>query len=183
MRGLAPVKPSMKTKLFASYLLVASCLASVLFAEPIHAADAAKDEAAIKEVAAAFRDAMNAKDAVAFATVFHPDADFTNWKGTGAQGRKAIEDFHRGLFEGDGTQGMASFKHARFQTDDMRVRFIRPDVASVDVRWSQTGAVLDGKDLGLRKGIANWIATKERGRWAIAVMHNTALPVEPPKAP
>jgi uncharacterized protein (TIGR02246 family) len=170
----------MKTKLLFRFLFAAGCLASLLFAQPSPAAEMRKDEAAIEGIVAGFREAMNAKNATAFAHVFHEDADFTNWKGMTAQGRKAIEEFHRVLFEGDGTKGMASFRNARLQIADTRIRFLRPDVASVDVRWLQTGAVLDGKDLGTRQGIANWIATNERGKWAIAVMHNTALPAPAP---
>ena len=100
-----------------------------------------------------------------------------------AHGRKAIEAFHRPLFEGDGTKGIPSFKNAVLKIVDSRIRFVRPDVASVDVTWTQTGSVLDGKDRGLRKGLMTWIATKERGIWGIAVMHNMDLPVEQPKAP
>ena len=48
--------------------------------------------------------------------------------------------------------------------------------------WSQTGAVLNGKDWGPRKGLLMWVVTKERGVWAISVMHNMDLPLEPPKA-
>ncbi len=164
-------------------MLLAGCLGSLILAGPGRAASAANDEAAVRKVVAAFAEAMNARNAAAFARVFHEDANFTNWKGMTAHGRTAIGEFHRVLFEGDGTKGMASFKHARLEIAETRVRFIRPDVASVDVLWSQTGAVLEGKDLGLRKGIANWIATKERGIWGVAVMHNTALPPAPPPAP
>ena len=123
------------------------------------------------------------RPAAAFSMVFHEDADFTNVRGMTARGRKAIETFHRRLFEGDGAQGVPSFKNAVFKVLDTRIRFVRPDVANVDVTWTQTGSVLDGKDRGLRKGLMSWIATKERGAWGVAVMHNMDLPVEVPKAP
>ena len=65
---------------------------------------------------------------------------------------------------------------------DTHIRFLRPDVANVDVTWTQTGAVLNGKDMGPRRGLLMWVVTKERGVWAISVMHNMDLPLEPPKA-
>jgi uncharacterized protein (TIGR02246 family) len=126
---------------------------------------------------------MNGKDATALSKVFHEDGEFTNVVGMSAQGRKAIAEFHRPLFEGDGTK-VPSFKNAVFKVIDTRIRFIRPDVASVDVTWSQTGSILNGKDRGLRKGLMSWIVTKEGGKWGVAVMHNMdLLPVERPKAP
>ncbi len=142
----------------------------------------ANDEDSIRKVIAAFNAAVSKLDAHAYSMVFHEDADFTNVLGMRKRGRKAIEDFHRPVFEGDGLQGPPSFKHAVFKVLDTHIRFLRPDVANVDVTWSQTGAVLNGKDMGARKGLLMWVVTKERGVWAISVMHNMDLPLEPPKA-
>jgi uncharacterized protein (TIGR02246 family) len=116
-------------------------------------------------------------DAHAFSMVFHEDADFTNVWGMTAHGRKAIEEFHRPLLEGDGAGPIPSFKHAQLQVLDTQIRFLRPDVASVDTTWTQTGAVQNGRDMGLRKGLLMLIATKQGDDWGIAVMHNMDLPV------
>ena len=167
----------MKTKQLV--LCLTSCLAGLLVTHSSHAADTAKDEEAIKAVVAAFDKAMNTKDAAALSNVFNEDGEFTNVIGMTAHGRKPIEQFHRPLFEGDGTKGIPSFKNAVFKVAETRIRFIRPDVANVDVVWMQTGSTLDGKDRGLRKGLMSWIATKEGGKWGVAVMHNMdLLPVE-----
>ena len=148
---------------------------------PAGADDKAKDEVAIRELAAAFEKTHNKHDAKAFATLFAPEADFTNVRGMTARGRKAIEEFHRPLFEGDTSKGNPSFKDAVLKVDEVRVRFLRPDVASVDILWTQTGSKApDGKDRGTRKGLASWVAAKEGGRWQVAVMHNMDLPVVPP---
>jgi uncharacterized protein (TIGR02246 family) len=59
----------------------------------------------------------------------------------------------------------------------VRVRFIRPDVAAVDIRWSQKGALgPDGEPWGDRKGLMNWVAEKRDGRWLVAASHNMDLP-------
>ena len=143
---------------------------------PITADDKAKDEAAIRELAAALEHTHNQHDAKAFAALFAPDGDFTSVKGMNARGRKEIEEFHRPMFEGDTSKGNPSFKNAVLEIEEVRVRFLRPDVASVDILWTQTGSVAaDGKDRGTRKGLASWVVTREDGAWQVAVMHNMDL--------
>src|SRR5260370_31622014 len=137
----------------------------------------ANDEKPIRALIAASGEAFAKLDAHAFSMVFHEDADFTNVWGMTAHGRKAIEEFHRPLLEGDGTGPIPSFKHAETKVLDTRIRFLRPDVAFVDATWTQTGAVQNGHDMGLRKGLLMLIATKERDERGIAVMHNMDLPV------
>lgn len=171
--------PHMKTNGTIQYIRL-GILAVLLFSAHSHATENILDEQPIKAVVNAFTQAMNAKDAAAFAKVFHEDADFTNVKGMSSHGRKAIEDFHRRLFEGDGTQGFPSFKNAVFKVVETRIRFVRPDVANVDVTWTQTGSVLDGRDRGLRRGLMSWLVTKESSGWGVLVMHNMDLPMEAP---
>jgi uncharacterized protein (TIGR02246 family) len=137
----------------------------------------ANDEKPIRTLTAVLGEAFAKLDAHAFSMVFHEDADFTNVWGMTAHGRKAIEEFHRPLLEGDGAGPIPSFKHAQFKVLDTRIRFLRPDVASVDATWTQTGAVQNGRDMGFRKGLLMLIATKQGDDWGIAVMHNMDLPV------
>src|SRR6202162_1348705 len=157
-------------------------IALVVFAisSPSRGADStmqANDEKPIRTLTAALCEAFAKLDAHAFFMVFHEDADFTNVGGMTAHGRKAIEEFHRPLLEGDGAGPIPSFKHAELKVLDTRIRFLRPDVASVDASLTQTGAVRNGRDMGLRKGLLMLIATKQGDDWGIAVMHNMDLPV------
>ena len=135
-----------------------------------------EDEKPVRALVAAMGDAFANLDAHAFSMVFHKDADFTNVWGKSAHGRKAIEEFHRPLLEGDGAGPIPSFKHAGLKVLDTKIRFLRPDVACVDATWTQTGAVQNGKDMGARKGLLMLVATKEGDGWGIAVMHNMDLP-------
>jgi uncharacterized protein (TIGR02246 family) len=165
----------------ALFWLALPCL---LVPGPATADDKPKDEAAIRELVKAFASTHNRHDATAFAALFCPDGDFTNVRGMTARGRKAIAEFHRPLFEGDTSKGNPSFKNAVLKIEDVKVRFLRPDVASVDILWTQTGSVApDGKDRGTRKGLAMWVVTKEKGLWQVAVMHNMDLPVDLPVKP
>jgi uncharacterized protein (TIGR02246 family) len=160
--------------IIAAWVLLASVCPQT--DRPALADDTPKDEAAVRDLVKAFETASNKHDAKAFASVFASDAHFTNVLGTTRHGRKAIEEFHRPLFEGDTSKGTPSFKNAVLKIDEVTVRFLRPDVASVDIRWTQTGSVApDGRDRGTRKRLMSWVVTKENGTWQVAVMHNMDL--------
>ena len=131
-------------------------------------------EESIREVVKDCMDAWNKHDAKAFGPLFAKDADFTNWMGQGATGRDAIEKYHEPFFA-------TVFKVSHLTTENIKVRLIKPDVASVDIWWNLTGA-LDGSGQPRppRRGILSWIMTKEEGKWLIKVMHNldlTAIPL------
>jgi uncharacterized protein (TIGR02246 family) len=131
------------------------------------------DEEEIRKVLASFIEAWNKHDAKAFSMVFAEDADFTNVRGTSAHGRAEVEKFHAPLFA-------TRFKDTNQKMTQIKIRFIKPDVAAVDAWWEMTGAKgADGQDMALRKGLLNFIMTKEGDKWLIKVMHNMDLPVSP----
>lgn len=137
------------------------------------AAAHAEDEAAIRNVLAAFVEAWNKHDANAFSVVFAEDADFTNVRGMSAHGRTEVAKFHAPMFA-------TSFKDSTQKIAESKIRFIKPDVAAVDARWEMTGAkTRDGQDIPLRKGLLNFVMTKEGDQWFITVMHNMDLPASP----
>src|SRR6266852_1282728 len=95
------------------------------------------DRKAIQELMDRFMDAWNRHDAHAFATAFAEDEDFTNWRGVGATGRSKIEEFHAPMFT-------TIFRNSHQTYTDIKIRFVRADVAAVDVHWEMTG-VLDAQ--------------------------------------
>ncbi len=119
-------------------------------------------------------DAGNKHDAKALASLYAEDGEFTSWVGQGTSGRVAIEKYHERLFA-------TRFKNTHQTTENIKVRLIKPDVASVDIWWSMTGALDDSGQLRPpRRGILSWVMTKEEGKWLIKVMHNldlTAIPL------
>jgi uncharacterized protein (TIGR02246 family) len=124
----------------------------------------------------AFVDAWNHHDAKAFAAVFAEDADFTNWRGMGASGRSRIEEFHAPLFA-------TIFKSSHQTLTGIKIRFVRADVAAVDVHWDLTGATdAQGNARPLRQGVLNFVMAKNDGEWQIVVMHNLDLTALPPPA-
>jgi uncharacterized protein (TIGR02246 family) len=135
------------------------------------------DQKAIRELMDRFMDAWNRHDAHAFAAVFAEDADFTNWRGVGASGRSKIEEFHAPVFA-------TVFKNSYQKYDDIKTRFIRDDVAAVDVRWEMTGARdSQGNPRPDRQGVLSFVMAKDAGRWQITVMHNLDVTALPPPAP
>ena len=131
------------------------------------------DEQAIVALMDRFMDAWNRHDAKAFASVFAEDGDFTNWRGTGASGRSKIEEFHAPVFA-------TIFKNSHQKHDDIKIRFIRDDIAAVDVRWQMTGATdPHGNPRPDRHGLLNFVMAKDAGRWQIVVMHNLDLSAPP----
>ncbi len=129
-----------------------------------------KDRAAIAQTVDRFRDAWNTHDAHAFALTFAEDADFTNVAGVHAGGRANVEAFHAPVFAG-------IFKESH-QTDKVRsVRFLKSDLAAVDIDWEMTGAKFpDGRPRPYRKGLLDWVVAKQAdGSWLILVMHNSDL--------
>ena len=128
-----------------------------------------RDAEVIKKVLADFIEAWNKHDAKAFSMVFAEDADFTNVRGTSAHERMEVEKFHAPMFA-------TRFKDTNQKITDTKIRFIKPDVAAVDARWEMTGAKnQEGQDIPLRKGLLNFVLTKENDKWFITVMHNMDL--------
>jgi uncharacterized protein (TIGR02246 family) len=141
-------------------------LTGCLLAGMVSAQTPASDEKAIRQLAADFVDAWNKHDAHAFAQTFTEDADFTNVRGDSAHGRKTVEDFHAPRFA-------AGFKNTHLTGDDVKIRFLSSDFATVDIRWEMTGAIeTDSTPIPLRKGLMNWVVSRHGDRWLIAVMHN-----------
>jgi uncharacterized protein (TIGR02246 family) len=144
------------------------CVPAVMSAQS--ASQSVPQDKGINQLVASFEDAWNRHDAHAFAETFAEDADFTNVIGMSAHGQRAVEEFHAPMFA-------TRFKNTHQTATDVKIRFLSPTMASVDVRWEMTGALdVDGSPVPLRKGLLNWIVTKNGERWLITVMHNQDLP-------
>jgi len=132
------------------------------------------DEKAIRGVIDSFMDAWNHHDAKAWTAVFTDDADFTNVVGVSASGRSEIEQFHANVFA-------TIFKDSLQKYTGIKIRFVRPDVAAVDVHWEMTGSTSPAGDpIPLRQGLLNFTMTKSHDKWQIVVMHNMNLPLPAP---
>ncbi len=115
--------------------------------------------------------AWNRHDAAAFAAAFAEDVEFTNVFGLTLYGRAAIEASHAAIFR-------TLFKDSALTATDTSVRFIRADVAAVDVRWEMTATGRDpeGPAWSTRHGLMSMLATELAGAWRVTVCHNQDLP-------
>jgi uncharacterized protein (TIGR02246 family) len=94
----------------------------------------------------------------------------------GASGRSKIEEFHAPLFA-------TIFKNSHQTMTDINIRFVRADVAAVEVHWDMTGQTdALGNARPPRQGILNFVMAKNDGKWQIVVMHNLDLTALPPPA-
>ncbi|MGZ3940234.1 MAG: SgcJ/EcaC family oxidoreductase [Flavisolibacter sp.] len=112
------------------------------------------------------QESWNRRDARAFAKSFAEDAEFTTVFGTVDKGRTAIEKGHALVFS-------RLFKNSILTLTGTSIRFIKPSVVSVDIRWKMTGATQpDGTPWKERKGLLTWIVVYQNQRWEIVVSHN-----------
>jgi uncharacterized protein (TIGR02246 family) len=154
---------------FLSLPLLLILLSSYAASQTVTPPNREQDEKGIKQVLTGFVEAWNRHDAKAFSMVFAEDADFTNVRGMSAHGRAEVEKFHAPRFA-------ANLKDSNQKITETKIRFITPDVAAVDARWEMTGAKgPDGQDIPLRKGLLNFVMTRQAGQWLITVMHNLDL--------
>jgi uncharacterized protein (TIGR02246 family) len=131
----------------------------------------ASDEAPIRAIIGEQVTAWNAGDAKAFSASFAEDGSFTNIRGTVFYGHRAFEDRHAEIFRG-------FFKASRLAMSPTRIRFVRPDVAIVDVA-TQLSELRGRTPPGVKARPDGTIVTrlqevfvKDGGRWRIASYHN-----------
>ena len=133
------------------------------------------DEVLINRAIGALEDAWNRHDAQALAGLFAEESDFTDAWGVRAEGRSGVEEYYVPLFE-------TTFRESRLMFEDVRIRFVRPDIAAVDVKWEMTGATDPaGNPRQPRKGLMNLIMAKEPHGWEIKVMHDMDMPIASPR--
>jgi uncharacterized protein (TIGR02246 family) len=131
------------------------------------------DEMEIGGLVRAFTHGWNAQDGAACARPFAVDADFTAVNGLRANGRDLIAEGHREILA-------TIFQGSRLTDQVESIRFIRPDVALVNVTFRLRDQ--DGEPLfGIQKTSAGLVVTKESGVWSIVSFRNM-VPFDRPVA-
>ena len=133
------------------------------------------DSAAIEQAVAAFTEAWNRHDPHAVRMLYVPDGDFSSTQGLTSHGAKELEDHYVLIF--------GTFLKNAHRTDVVKsIRFMTPEIASVDIDWQMTGAKTpDGADAPVRKGLLDWVMTKQGGRWMITIYHESLFTPPPAK--
>jgi uncharacterized protein (TIGR02246 family) len=127
-----------------------------------------EDEAAIRSLFDVQGEAWAQGDAVLFASVFASDADFINIRAHALRGRDEIARHHKQIWE-------TVYRGATVRLGDMRIHFIRPDIATIELKSTL--------NLGDTERHAHMLAVAARndGRWEIQAVHNM-LPFSPPNS-
>lgn len=125
----------------------------------------ANREAELSGLIDTFVAGWNAGSGERLASAFAPDADFTNVMGLHARGRDVIARGHDEILA-------TVFRGTRLEATINQIRYLRPDVAAMDVTLTLRGA--DGQPLAMLPGgsSAGLIATRDAATWAIAVFRN-----------
>ena len=126
-----------------------------------------KDEESIRRVVAEMTDGFNRHDARAATRMYAPEADFVSVRGETAAGARKIEEKLAAIFA-------TRAGGAVLTTLDVKVRFVRPDVALVHVLNELDGLVApDGEKLPAHRELSLRVFVKDGGAWRVSAFHNT----------
>ena len=142
-------------------------LAPVCFAQDFGSRD---DEIAIRQLIGEMTDGFNKHDAEASTRMYAADADFVSVRGEVGVGGDSTEKGLRRIFE-------TRAKAAMLRTEDVKVKFLRPDVALAHVTNELSGLVSpDGRTLPSRRELSySRVFVKDGGLWRVASFHNTMV--------
>jgi len=156
-----------RAKLVLAVFLFISFTAGISWAQK--QPDQGQDSAAIKQSVAAWEDAWNRHDAHATALRYVEDGDFSSTTAVDSHGWKELEEHYNSIFT-------TFLKNAQRKDTVRTIRFLTPDIASVDIDWQMTGAkTRDGQDVPVRKGLLTWIVTRHGSDWLITIYHESAF--------
>jgi uncharacterized protein (TIGR02246 family) len=131
--------------------------------------DTRKDEEAIRALIVEMTEGFNSHDSKAATRMYTPDADFVTVRG---EAFKGTVDFEKGL----GSILATRAKEARLKTLDVRIRFIRPDVALAHVTNELSGLLSpDGQQLSAQKELSIRVFVKDGDDWHVTAFHNTMI--------
>jgi uncharacterized protein (TIGR02246 family) len=138
-----------------------------------------EDEAQIQAIVLSEADAWNRGDAEAFGLHYAEDGSFTNVIGQQIYGRQAFIAQHARIFS-------TIYKGSHNTFTIGKIKFLRPDVAVVDIDGVLTGAnrlppgLQAGEDGAVHVKLQE-VMTREKGLWWIAAFHNVAVHPLPPE--
>lgn len=160
-----------------------SVLAIALIVTIAGAPQASPDEAAVRSIVQEEITAWNSGDADAYSRHFAADGTFTNIRGEFFTGREPFIQKHDNLFKGP-------FHGSTLKQDIVSLKFVRPDVAVVEVLTSVTGIPklfpgTNTDDKGRLRTRLLQVVVKDGGEWKITTYHNTdvkpGVPVPDPQ--
>jgi uncharacterized protein (TIGR02246 family) len=157
-----------RTTFFANLAPISLCLAIAHAQTPESLKLRSEDERAARQVMADFQSVWTAHDTKALAELCTEDADFVVISGKHVQGRDQIYAYHDALHK-------TALKDRTNQNHVENIRFIRPDVAIMHVRFEGKSRLPEGDKRGDTTARATVVVEKEQGKWLISAFHNTLV--------
>lgn len=152
-------------------ITIAVCvvLASSLFPASAPAQSASADEATIRILIDQHAVASRELNLRGLVDLYHPDAQIVYGNGQ-VVSRDAMEQDYLASFD---SPAVRSGRHHVHPSHSIRTRFLRPDVALVEVESHSVGGTgADGESLPEVKSLLVTLWTKENGAWGIAYQRN-----------
>ena len=148
------------------------CLA-VMYALPASVVSAQsanpEDEQAIRDVLARFYEGWNTHDADKMVSVYADDIDHINVSAEWKKGKAVIKEAARKLHAGPAKNDRKTFTVEK-------IRFIKPDVAVIQVRSLSTGP---GSACGGCGTLGTYVMTKDTGQWLVVSFTNVEYELDP----
>jgi uncharacterized protein (TIGR02246 family) len=152
------------------FLAVVSTLVSLSFTNVSQInAQTQEDEGAIRQAVATMTTAFNARDDQATASLTTTDADFVTVTGNWSKSSADYIAARRARFA-------TALKNASIRVIDIKIRFLKPDVALAHVTHEIRGMLdADGKELPPHTELSLRVFVREHGKWLMTAFHNTAV--------
>jgi uncharacterized protein (TIGR02246 family) len=137
--------------------------------EEAQTADRAEDENTIRSICIDRIERFNKTHEAPLAAEFTSDADFVNVYGMWRKGPAEIE-------ARQGERMKTVLKEAKMTLLDLRIRFIRPDVAIAHQTHEMSGMLSpDGQKMPPHRERSIRVLVKEQGKWLTTAFHNTIV--------
>ena len=157
-----------RTTFFAILAPVSFCFAIVRAQTPESVGLLSEDERAARQVMTDFQTIWIAHDMKALAELCTEDADFVVISDKHVHGRANIYEYHDALHQ-------STLTDRTNQNHIEDIRFIRPDVAIMHVRFEGESSLPEGDKRGDTTARATVVVEKEQGKWLISAFHNTLV--------
>src|SRR5271169_6530124 len=157
-----------------NYFFVLALVLVVTAATP----QASPDETAVRNIIQEEITAWNSGDAAGYSRHFSADGICTNIRGQVFTGREAFTQQHEYLFKGP-------FRGSTLKQDIFSLKFVRPDVAIVEVLTSVTGIqkLSPGTNADAKGRLRTrllQVIVKDGDEWKIVAYHNTDVKSDVP---
>ena len=172
--GLRRARPSLILISFAIFTIPAAVATTVAHAADEGDSAHTADDELLRQVVAGFSNGWNSHDAHAMCASLADDVRWVSWRGEVSSSQKKVEDDHTVLF--------ADLYKNTHRTDTVKsIRYLTPELASVDDFWTMTGAkTRAGADWPYRAGYVNFVMTKRAGRWIVILAHTADFNAKAP---